>query len=141
MSGALTSGVNNDNIHVEVWMLTMNLASGIVAADVGKAVALDTAAANTVKLAGDGDQIFGRLETFEDRTTEGLKTGSVARQGSLVLPTVSSVPALGVYVIGGGSGQVKAMVAPADLTAAGQHRPCQVIARDATNRLVTVVLG
>ena len=139
MSGAMTAGVNTDNIHIEAWHVTMALNAAIVAADVGKAVSLD-AAANTVKLAADNDQIFGRLETFEDRVSEGLKVGTVALAGILVLPTVSTVPALGANVAGGGAGEVKTAAAPADATAAALVRVNQVIARDATNRRVTVVL-
>ena len=56
--------------------VTFNLASSVVIGDVGKPVTLDTTTGNTVKVAGDGDVIFGRLETFEDRQTG--KVGAVA---------------------------------------------------------------
>jgi hypothetical protein len=96
----------------EDFTFTMNLASGITAADVGKAVALDTAA-NTVKLAGDGDNIYGRLETFEDRKQQGIKVGAVSRKFRSKLPVKSgltsfNVVAVGDTVVGAGSGEVKA---------------------------------
>lgn len=142
MSGVMTAGVNNNNIHQENWHIPFLLASAIVAADVGKAVALDTAAANTVKLAGDNDQVLGRLETFEDRTTEGIKVGTVAIQGILVLPCVTSTPALGARVTGSSTGGlVKTAGTPADATAAAGQRQNIVIARDDTAKTVTVVLG
>ena len=85
-----------------------NLASGIVVADEGKAVTLDSSAANTVKLAGDGDFILGRLEKVELRSVEGVNVGTVALFGGIkftVNPnaTASSpdeTPAIGDYITG-----------------------------------------
>jgi hypothetical protein len=49
--------------------------------DLGKALTLDTTAPNTMKLAGDGDPVHGRLETYEDRSQQGAgKVGTVQRQ-------------------------------------------------------------
>ena len=82
------------------------------ASDVGKAVALDTAAANTVKLAGDNDVIFGRLETFEDRTVLGIKVGAVARQFKQKLPKTAAAITVGQSVSGSATpGAVKAATA------------------------------
>lgn len=88
------------------------LASGIDADDEGKAVALDATAANTVKLAGDGDVIIGRLETVEDRSIEGILIGTVSLFGGLKFPVESGlgaadVPDVGEYLHGGGTGGVK----------------------------------
>ena len=52
--------------------LTFILADGIKEEHVGLAVVQDSTASNTVKLAGDGDLIFGRLENVEDRKVEGI---------------------------------------------------------------------
>ena len=87
------------------------LASAIVAADVGKPVTIDTGAANTVKLAGDGERILGVLMSFEDRTVEGTKNGAVGLRGGYAFTvnpdaTASSpdqTPALGDYLVGGTS--------------------------------------
>lgn len=57
--------------------LTFILADGIKEEHVGLAVVQDSTASNTVKLAGDGDLIFGRLENVEDRKVEGIKVGAV----------------------------------------------------------------
>lgn len=84
------------------------LASGITEADEGKAVALDTTAANTVKLAGTSDVILGQLKKVENREVEGIDVGTVALFGGvkfLVNPdaTASSpdeIPAVGDYLVG-----------------------------------------
>ena len=93
-------------------MLTFHLASGITAADVGKAVALDTTAPNKVKLAGDDDYIIGRLETVELRTQEGQNVGTVALRFAQRLPIKSGETiAVGDSLIGAGAGEVKAQAA------------------------------
>ena len=142
MSATITAGVNNTNIPIEAWQLTMNLASAITEADVGKAVSLDTSAPDTVKLATANEAIFGRLETFAHRTTEGFKTGTVSIQGVLLFPCVTSTPALGANVVGGATaGLVQTAGAPADLTAASVVRRAVVIRRYDTLKTVTVLLG
>lgn len=76
--------------------------------DVGKAVTLDATAANTVKLAGAGDKIVGRLETVEARTAEGITVATVAVKFSDKLPIANGqTPAVGNIVVGGGSGTVQ----------------------------------
>lgn len=91
---------------------TFAVSGAVTAADVGKAVALDTTTPNTVKLAGDGDAIFGRLEVLEDRTQEGLKVGTVSRKLRAKLPVKTGLnalntPAIGDTVVGAGGGEVK----------------------------------
>lgn len=88
---------------------TYLLEASIVAADVGKAVTLDTSAANTVKLAGDNDVTFGRLETFEDRVSLGIKVGAVARKFKDKLPKSAAAITVGQSVTGSATaGSVKA---------------------------------
>lgn len=103
--------------HWEYSSLTFNLASTIVAADIGKAVSLDTSGNNKVKLAADGDAIVGRLSTVEDRVVEGIRVGAVELQFANVLPIAASAVAtlaVGNTVVGAGNGEVKA---------AGTHNP------------------
>lgn len=84
------------------WLFTMNLATGIDADDIGKAVSLDTTK-NKVKLAADGDIIFGRLEVVEDN---GL--GTVSLKFVEELPVKSGETfAVGDTAIGAGAGEVK----------------------------------
>lgn len=72
------------------------------------AVSLDTAAANQVKLAGDGERILGRAEVVEDRTVEGILVGTISLQGGikyLVNPDASTSspderPAVGDFIVG-----------------------------------------
>jgi hypothetical protein len=101
MSSVIGAGVSLKNIYVEDFNFTFNLKTGIVAADVGKAVSLDTTAANTVKLAEAGELIIGRLETVEDRKSEGLLVGTVAMKGSFKLPLKSGATVVvGDVVVG-----------------------------------------
>lgn len=80
-----------------------------VLATAGKVVSLDTAAAGTVKLAGDGDAIFGRVYVAEKRAVLGLTVASIARKFKEAVPTAAgyTTPAIGDRVIGGGNGTVK----------------------------------
>lgn len=84
-----------------------------VAADIiGHAVALDATAAGTVKLAGDGDYVYGRVYQYEDRKQEGVKTVSVERRFVKRLPKTAAAIAIGATVVGAGAGLVKAAVSP-----------------------------
>lgn len=89
--------------------LTFILASDIKEEHVGLAVAQDTSAANTVKLAGDGDAIVGRLESYEDRTkTEGVVVGAVQLVGGMEMKKSGDAMKVGDPVVGAGNGLVKA---------------------------------
>ncbi|WP_353645760.1 hypothetical protein [Mesorhizobium sp. WSM2239] len=99
--------------HWEVSSLTFNLNAATTKDDIGKAVSLDTAAPNTVKLAADGETIIGRLASFEDRTVEGSKVGAVELQFANTLPIkAASGVAVGSTVVGAGGGEVKPAAAP-----------------------------
>lgn len=92
---------------------TVKLHAGIATTDIGKAVSQDTAGANTVKLAADGDAIVGRLMTVEDRTVEGQLIGTVEFKFQGTLPiksglTSTAVVAVGSRVVGAGAGEIKA---------------------------------
>lgn len=102
---------------IDVTIFTYLLAPAVAAADVGKAVSLDTSAANRVKLAADGEQIFGRLETYEDRDSLSIKTGAVSRLFKEKLPAASGHGiAVGNRVVGAGSGLVRLAAAGAETT-------------------------
>lgn len=86
----------------------MTISGTVTASDVGKAVTLDTSQDATAKLAGDGDSIYGRLESYEDRKQEGIKVGTVSRRFLQALPLKASDTATrGDLLIGGGAGSVK----------------------------------
>lgn len=80
-----------------------------VAGSAGKAVSLDTGAAGTVKLAGDGDLIFGRIYVAEDRVAiGGGRVASVTRTFKEKLPAaVGHGIVVGDSVVGAGNGLVK----------------------------------
>lgn len=99
--------------HFEDWSFTFNLATGITAADIGKAVSLDTTGNNKVKLAGDGDVIVGMLSTVEDRVVEGQLVGAVELKFANILPIKSgNTVAVGDSVQGAGGGEVKKITTP-----------------------------
>lgn len=109
-------GISLRGLTHEKFHYPFNLASGITKADEGKAVALDSSAANTVKLAGDGDIIIGKLIIVEDRTIEGLLVGTVAMRGGFKFtPATGATFAVGNSAVGAGGGEVKPAVA-ADYT-------------------------
>ena len=103
-------GISLAGLFHEDWQYPFYVSGAVTQADVGKAVTLDTTAQNTVKLAGDGDPILGRLETFEDRTVEGVKVGTVSIQGGMKFPKTAAAIAVGNSIVGGGGGLVKADV-------------------------------
>lgn len=83
----------------EDFTFTYYLAAGITAADVGKLMTLDNSGTNKMKLAGAGDPIHGRLETYENRTQEGVVVGAVSRKFRSRVPTTGMV-ALGDNLVG-----------------------------------------
>lgn len=87
--------------------LTFILANGIKEEHVGLAVVQDSTASNTVKLAEDGDLIFGRLENVEDRKVEGIKVGAVKIIGGMAFKKSEAAVAVGDKVVGAGNGLVK----------------------------------
>ncbi|BCJ91787.1 hypothetical protein IZ6_25220 [Terrihabitans soli] len=107
--------VSLQGFHFEDSLFTFKLANGITKADEGKAVAFG-AAANTVKLVGDGDAIIGRLEVVEDRKVEGQLVGTVALRFINTLPKgAGETITIGQSVCGDGTaGAVRAKVVADD---------------------------
>lgn len=114
------SAVVAQTFNFGIFTFTMNL-SGVAATDeavaaaAGKAVAFDATAPNTVKLAGDGDAIYGRIFQAENRAVLGIRVAAVERKYRAQLPTAAgyTTPAVGDRVIGGGNGTVKKATANA----------------------------
>lgn len=108
-AGVSLRGLKHDDFHY-----AFNLAAGITASDVGKAVALDASAPNTAKLAGDDEQIIGKLTTVEDRAIEGILVGTIELRGGFLFTKAAAAPAISVgdTVIGAGGGEVKAAASP-----------------------------
>ena len=97
-------------------MFTYNISGTVTTADVGKAVTLDSAAASTFKLTANDDVVMGRLETYEDRVTLGLKVGTVARRFKCKFPAaVGHSIVVGSAVDGSAvAGEVKLKVSQAE---------------------------
>lgn len=105
---AIPNQVVSFGFPIDVTTFTYLLNAATTAADVGKAVMLDTAAANTVKLTTDAAQIFGRLETFEDRDVLSMKTGAVSRNFKEKLPAANGHGiVVGDRVVGAAGGLVR----------------------------------
>ena len=128
-------GISHAGISHEEWYYPWTLHADIVVGDIGKAVTIDTTANARVKLCGDTDIIIGRLESFEDRTMEGIKVGSVAMKGGMTLPmAATSQPAVGDSIQGSATaGKVKAL-------SGAQGRNFLVTAVDTTAVTCTVIL-
>lgn len=108
MAGRIGAGVSLVGVYHEDWQYPFFISGTVTQDDVGKAVTLDTTAANTVKLAGNNDRILGRLEIYENRVQEGIKVVTVNLAGGMKLPLVSGgVIARGDTVVGAGNGEVK----------------------------------
>lgn len=102
------TGVRLEGFHDETSIITFNLKSDVVVADAGKPVALDTSVNGTVKVAGDGERIFGYLESVEIRTVEGTRVGAVAQRFGMSFPIKDAdTLAVGDTAVGGGGGTVK----------------------------------
>jgi hypothetical protein len=108
--------VQQDEIDLQYSHITHNVSGAFdAAADLGKAVTLDPATPYTVKLAGNGDFVFGQVKTYEDRKGEGIRTANVARHFVSRLPIDPANPAVGIgaTVVGGATpGTVKAAGTP-----------------------------
>jgi hypothetical protein len=109
MSNVIGNGVSLRGLYHDEFQYPFLLAAGITKADEGKAVTPDASAANTVKLAGDGDRIIGRLEVVEIRVQEGINIGTVSIMGGLDYPLKGGEAALvnGDAVVGGGAGTIR----------------------------------
>lgn len=90
-------------------ILTFKLSGTVVAADVGKPMSLDTAAANTAKIAADGKAIIGKLESVENRN--GVLVGAVSLRYATKFPVkAADALAVGDKVVGAGNGEVRKWV-------------------------------
>ncbi|TPL42609.1 MULTISPECIES: hypothetical protein [unclassified Mesorhizobium] len=119
--------------HWETSSLTGNLATGITANDVGKAVSVDPSGANKFKLSGDGDVIVGRLASVEDRSVEGSLIGAIEFQFANMLPikaglAAGEIVAIGSTVIGAGNGEVKALTTGSGPTVAAPNHNINFVA-------------
>lgn len=127
MTEIASGGVTLVGIPQQDFRFTFRLTAGMVAADIGKPVALSTAANNTVKLAGDGDVVIGRLLTYRNLTTEGIIVGTVELKGGFRFDTTGAV-AVGNQVVGSATaGAVKAGTNPRSLVVAVNGTTADVI--------------
>lgn len=127
MTAIASGGVSLVGIPQNNFRLTCFLATGIVAADVGKPVALDTSANNTVKLAGSGDVIIGNLKTVVTGTTEGINYGTVEFKGGFTWNFTGTV-VVGDQVVGSATaGSVKTGANPRSLVVAVNGTTADVV--------------
>jgi hypothetical protein len=108
MATAFHNTVDLRGLHFEDTMVTMSLNAAIVKADEGKPVSIDVAANNRVKIAGNGDQIIGKLLVVEDRSVDGIKVGTIELRFVADWPILAAdTLAVGDTAVGAGSGEVK----------------------------------
>jgi len=133
--GISLRGMTHEKFHYPFYLV-----AGITSADVGKAVAIDTSAANTVKLAGDGEQVIGNLVVVEDRGVEGVLVGTIALRGGFRFQEVDTPAlalAIGDTVVGAGDGEVRARTNAAGDAKEADHSDNIVVDVDGTN--ITIV--
>ena len=79
---------------------------------IGRVVSLDTSADATVKIAADGEAIYGRIFQVEDRSQEGVVTVTVeTRFRKRIKKASATVMARGDTAVGAGDGLVKSAAA------------------------------
>lgn len=94
------------------FVFTMGISGAASADDVGKAVSLDTNLPGMVKLAEDGDVIYGRIYQYEERAETGTPVVSVSTRFRSYLPIKAGQAVnIGDTVVGAGSGEVKSQAA------------------------------
>lgn len=130
---AIGAGVSLRGIPVEEFDFTWNLNAAIVAADVGKPMSVDTAAANTAKIAADGDAVFGTLASYENRVQEGIKVGTVSHKTGVKYTYTGAAPTVGGQIQGAGAGLVKT------LSGSNARFPHVVVSVNATDTTVEVL--
>ena len=131
MAGLIGEGVSLRGFYDEQWAWTWNI-SGVVnkATDMHKLMAQDATAKNTAKLAGADAAPLGVLGSYEDRSVEGVKVGTVYQKGSFQIPTTGTI-AIGDSVVGSATaGVAKAAAAP---------NRTLVVEVDATNNTAVVI--
>lgn len=103
------STIRHTGIRIEDANASFYLNSTITSfADVGKPVSLDATANFTVGISPDGADILGSLESFENRSQEGYNLGAVAPKLYCTFEYSGTAPVIGQYVVGDGTGKVKA---------------------------------
>ena len=117
--------------------------STITANDVLKPVVIDTSAANTVKLASDGEVITGIIDKMEDLTSQaqGIVLTIAFRFGDEV--TYTGELAVGDLVVADGNGGVRKVVTSgesADTIPAGVTLPRVWEITDSTNKKCVISL-
>lgn len=143
-------GIEHDEFH---YPFLVSGGVAVTASDVGQAVMLDSAAANTVKLATDGASILGYLVSYEDRKTEGTVNGAVALFGGhrfTIGPNALSTgpdetPVIGQFLVGdiattGSKGGYVRLATDAEL-ATGKIKLWQVVEVEGTGQAGATVIA
>jgi hypothetical protein len=100
--------ISHRGIEFEAFHIAFNMTGTVTQADIGKAVSIDSAAPGSVKLAADGDLVFGKLVTYEARTIEGVTVATVATKfGHQFVVAANAILAIGTSVVGAGAGLIK----------------------------------
>jgi hypothetical protein len=84
----------------EDFTFTRFITGTVDASCIGKAVTNDPTVPGAVKLAGEGDPVYGRIYTYEDRAQESVKVVGCERKFIKRLPKSAAAIALGDHVVG-----------------------------------------
>lgn len=99
----MTYNLSHKSLPVEEFAFPFYLEASITEDDIGKTVALDTSAANTVKLTTAGSVVLGVLDSFENRTEESVRVGTVQMKGGFEVTwtgTGNAIPSVGHGLVG-----------------------------------------
>src|SRR4028118_2426288 len=101
MPGIIGQGVTLRGLRSEDFTYTFNLTgTGGNPIPVGSPMMLDAAADNSAKAVTDGATLIGALMSFENRISEGIIVGAIARKGNFVFDYTGTAPTRGQGVVG-----------------------------------------
>lgn len=124
------AGVTLQGLVPQAFAWTWNVSGAVAQNNVGDLVAQDVNADNTVKLLADGDAPIGALASYEDRTIEGIKVGTVNHMGGFKVKYTGALTR-GQSVVGSAvAGTVKA---------AGAANRSLVTSIDAATNTATII--
>jgi len=119
------------------WQFTFNLASATAKTDRAGPMTLDTSGPNQMKIGADDTPIDGVLLTYEDRTIEGIKVGTVSLKfAAKFLIKAADALAVGDTAICAGGGEVRKWITGVD--AAVPARAANVVT-EVTGGYATIV--
>lgn len=123
--------LTHKGIRTETASATFLIAAGVTEEHIGKPMAIT--GNYEVGFGADGDAIVGFLESYEDRITEGAKTGAVNWHMCAEFEYSGTAPVAKDYAVCDGTGKVRKATA-------GEAQNCLIVSVDTTAQTVAVIL-